>query len=154
MGAYGHVRVTRDLDIFINATEENAKKAMQALVDYGIPSKNLNENMFLEPKMIGIGQPPLRIEVLKKLDTIDFNFAYQRKESTNIDGIKVNVVSLDDLVLLKKAAVKGRNKPRDKEDLNFLLNKQQDKKKNYQSLVDRIKATLSQKKGNNKGRKP
>ncbi len=94
------------------------------------------------------------VEVLKKLDTIDFNFAYQRKESRNIDGIKVNVVSLDDLVLLKKAAVKGRNKPRDKEDLNFLLNKQQDKKKNYQSLVDRIKATLSQKKGNNKGRKP
>lgn len=38
----------------------------------------------------------------------------------NVDGVAINVVDLDDLILLKKAAVKGRDKARDSEDLSFL----------------------------------
>lgn len=37
-----------------------------------------------------------------------------------VDGVSINVVALDDLILLKKAAIKGRNKSRDMEDLSFL----------------------------------
>lgn len=120
MGAYGHMRGTNDLDIYINATELNADKMMKASLDYGIPRESLKKEMFLVPKMIGIGQPPLRIEVLKKLDTVDFQYAFQRIKKTTLDGIDINVVGLKDLRLLKKAAVKGRNKARDAEDLNFI----------------------------------
>lgn len=120
MGAYGHVRSTGDLDIFINATNENAARTLQACIDFGIDKEDLKEEMFLVEKMIGIGVPPLRIEILKKLDTVDFKYAYQRAEIKIIDGQRINVVSLDDLILLKEAAVKGRNKERDREDLNFL----------------------------------
>lgn len=120
IGAYGHIRSTGDLDIFINATKSNAIKAIKACVDYGIDINDLNEEMFLVEKMIGIGNPPLRIEILKKLDTIDFQFAYQRAETRFLDGLQIKVVSLDDLILLKQAAVKGRDKERDNEDLNFL----------------------------------
>lgn len=72
MGAYGHFRGTNDLDIFINATPENAGRMIEACLDYGIPSDSLKKEMFLVQKMIGIGSPPLRIEILKKLDVIDF----------------------------------------------------------------------------------
>ena len=65
--------------------------------------------MFLVPKMIGIGEIPLRIEIFKKLDVVDFEYAYQRAVKTVIDDLQINVVSLEDLILLKKAAVKGRN---------------------------------------------
>ncbi|UJP65781.1 hypothetical protein IPZ59_03930 [Mongoliitalea daihaiensis] len=37
-----------------------------------------------------------------------------------MDGLQIKVVSLDDLILLKQAAVRGRDKERDNEDLNFL----------------------------------
>ncbi len=70
--------------------------------------------------MIGIGQFPLRIETLKKLDIVDFKFAFQRAKKAIVDGVSINVVDLDDLILLKKAAIKGRNKYRDIEDLSFL----------------------------------
>lgn len=120
MGAYGHVRSTGDLDIFIHATKENAVRALQACIDFGIDKEDLKEEMFLVEKMIGIGMPPLRIEILKKLDKVDFKFAYQRAEIKTIDGLRIHVVSLDDLILLKEAAVKGRDKERDREDLNFL----------------------------------
>ncbi len=59
MGAYGHMRGTNDLDIFVNASEDNADKMISACIEYGITSDNLKREMFLVPKMIGIGKPPL-----------------------------------------------------------------------------------------------
>ncbi|MCF6352456.1 MAG: hypothetical protein L3J06_05565 [Cyclobacteriaceae bacterium] len=120
MGSYGHMRGTNDLDIFVNATDKNANKMMAACIEYGIPVESLKKEMFLVQKMIGIGQPPLRIELLKKLDTVDFELAFQRIKKEKLDGVEINVVGLDDLRLLKKAAVKGRNKARDLEDLNYI----------------------------------
>jgi len=120
MGAYGHMRGTNDLDIFINATDENAERAMNACLAYGIDKNEVQKEMFITPKMIGIGQPPLRIEVLKKLDNVDFKYAFQRIKKTTLDGIEIKVVGLEDLRLLKKAAVKGRNMARDQEDLKFI----------------------------------
>jgi len=92
MGAYGHMRGTNDLDIFINATDENAERAMNACLAYGIDKNEVQKEMFITPKMIGIGQPPLRIEVLKKLDNVDFKYAFQRIKKTTIDGIEIKVV--------------------------------------------------------------
>ncbi len=119
LGVYGHIRATNDLDIYINATEENATKMVNACVDYGIPVDSIKRDMFMGPKMIGIGQPPLRIEIIKKLD-IDFKYAFQRAQKVTVDDIKINVIDLDDLIQLKKAAIKGRSKSRDSEDLSFL----------------------------------
>ncbi|MEM9896944.1 MAG: nucleotidyltransferase [Bacteroidota bacterium] len=120
MGAYGHYRGTGDLDIFINATEDNAEKLIKASVDYGIPAEQVKKEMFLVPKMVGIGEPPLRIELLKKLDTLDFEYAYRRVQKKKVDDLEIRVISLDDLILLKEAAQKGRSLARDSEDLNFL----------------------------------
>jgi len=133
MGAYGHHRGTGDLDIFIDATEQNAEKVLKSCIAYGIPSADLKREMFLVPKMIGIGSPPLKIEIIKKLDTVDFKYAFQRSQFKTVDGLKINVVSLDDLILLKKAAKKGRSKARDSEDLSF-LQKLKEKLKNKRGL--------------------
>ena len=120
MGAYGHIRGTNDLDIFINATKDNAAKMIKACIGYGIPGDSLHIEMFLFQKMVGIGDPPLRIEILKKLDVVDFQFAYHRRRKVQVDNLWINVISLDDLVLLKQAAIKDRNESKDLEDLSFL----------------------------------
>jgi len=120
MGAYGHIRATSDLDIFINATENNADRLVQACIEYGIEQESLQKKMFLVPKMIGIGQPPLRIEILKHLDVIDFDLAYQRVMKREVDGVEIKVISLEDLTALKKAAIIDRGASRDSEDLDYL----------------------------------
>jgi len=120
MGAHGHIRATTDLDIFINATNENAEKMIIACINYGIPKDSIQKDMFLIPRMIGIGEPPLRIEILKQLDIVNFEYAYQRAIKKTIDNIVVNIVSVDDLLLLKKSAIRDRSKSRDIDDLNFL----------------------------------
>ena len=120
VGIYGHVRTTGDLDVFINATQANAEKMMQACVAYGIEKECLQLDMFIVPRMVVIGEAPLRIEIIKKLDVVDFKYAYQRVKTMQVDNLSVPVVNLNDLILLKHAAVKGRNKARDSEDLSFL----------------------------------
>ena len=120
MGAYGHIRGTNDLDIFIQASDSNANRMLDACVEYGIPREELATEMFLIPKMIGIGDPPLRIEILKTVGSFDFDYAYSRKVTRGVDGVDINVVDIDDLILLKKQAIKERSKARDKEDLSFL----------------------------------
>ena len=120
MGIYGHIRATNDLDIYLNATAENAERALKACISYGIPAKDLHKEMFMVPKIIGIGEPPLRIEILKKLDVIDFKFAFARAMRKKIGDLVINAISVDDLILRKEAAVKDRNADRDKEDLSFL----------------------------------
>jgi predicted nucleotidyltransferase len=120
MGAYGYVRSTTDLDIYINADVKNASKMINACISYGIPKEDLKLEMFLVPKMVGIGKPPLRIEVLKKLGSVDFQYAFQRANKKNIDGTDINVISLEDLILLKKDALKDRSTLRDQEDLSYL----------------------------------
>ena len=92
----------------------------QACVAYGIDGETLTLEMFLVPRMVVIGKAPLRIEIIKKLDVVDFQYAYTRTTITHVDGLPLKVVSLDDLILLKHAAVKGRNQARDSEDLSFL----------------------------------
>lgn len=129
MAVYGHYKVTGKMEILINATEDNSEKLLKASVEYGIPEDSLSKEMFLVTKMIGIGEPPLRIEILKKLDVVDFSYAFQRAELKLVDGLKINVVSLEDLILLKKAAEIGRSKARDSEDLQFLENLKAKKEK-------------------------
>ena len=120
MGVHGHIRATTDLDIFINTNNENAEKMCQVCVTYGIPEEDIKKEMFLVPKMIGIGEPPLRIEILKQLGVVDFQYAFQRAIVKKIDNLTLNVISIDDLVLLKESAVQDRNSTRDIEDLSFL----------------------------------
>ncbi len=122
LGVYGHIRATSDMDIFINATKVNAEKMKNACIRFGIPIDQIVVEMFLVPKMVRIGDLPFRIEILKKLDNVDFQYAFDRKVVSEVDGIRINAISLDDLIILKKAAIKDRSVNRDKEDLNYLEN--------------------------------
>ena len=65
-------------------------------------------------------EPPLRIEILKTVGSFDFSYAFERKIVQKVDGIEINVVDLDDLILLKQNAIQERSKARDQEDLTFL----------------------------------
>jgi tRNA nucleotidyltransferase/poly(A) polymerase len=55
LGFYGHIRATNDLDIYINAREQNASKMVKVCIDYGIAFESIEKDMFLVQKMIGIG---------------------------------------------------------------------------------------------------
>ena len=116
VGYYGYPRATADMDIWIAISKKNAKKIVEAIKDFGMNTPELNESIFLEPgKIIRMGYPPIRIEVLTEISGVNFEQCYARRKETKIDGIKIKIISFEDLLKNKKAS--GRYK-----DLNDLEN--------------------------------
>ena len=117
VGYYGYPRATGDMDIWIAVSEVNAEKTVQALRDFGIPGKEIIKDLFIEKdKIIRIGVPPIRIEVITGASGVNFKECYSRREVIDIDDIPVNFISLEDLKTNKQAC--GRHK--DLEDMKHL----------------------------------
>ena len=117
VGYHGYPRATGDMDVWIEVSESNAQKAAMALRDFGMPQEQVSEELFLDKdKIIRMGIPPVRIEVITGASGVDFSGCYSRRELMDIDGIPLNFISLKDLKANKRAC--GRHK--DLEDLEHL----------------------------------
>ena len=117
VGYHGYPRATGDMDIWIEISEVNSKKVVSAFRDFGMPDETISEGLFLEKnKVIRIGVPPVRLEVITSASRVSFNECYSNREVIEIDGISINFISLQDLKKNKHAA--GRYK--DLEDLEHL----------------------------------
>lgn len=117
VGYHGYPRATADMDIWIAVDEENAAKAARAIREFGIPSHQATKETFLErDRVIRMGFPPVRIEVFTSVSGVDFDECFQERETLEVDGTPINVLSLRMLKANKKAA--GR--PKDLEDLRHL----------------------------------
>jgi predicted nucleotidyltransferase len=114
VGYHGYPRATADMDLWIAMTAANAQKVTAVLREFGFESPELRPDLFLEKeKVIRMGLPPVRIEILTTLSGVDFDGCYSRREIIDLDGVEVNLISLDDLKKNKQAA--GRH-----QDLNDL----------------------------------
>jgi predicted nucleotidyltransferase len=112
VGYYGYPRATGDIDIWIAVNETNAEKAAQALRDFGMPEAESTKSLFNEKdKVVRMGMPPVRIEVITGASGVVFADCYRRKKVELVDDIPVNFISLDDLKANKRAA--GRHKDLD-----------------------------------------
>lgn len=82
-----------------------------------MPAKEAIKDLFIEKdKMIRMGVPPVRIELITGASGVNFEECYSRRELIDIDDIPVNFISLEDLKTNKQAC--GRFK--DMEDLKHL----------------------------------
>ncbi|MDO9465528.1 MAG: hypothetical protein Q7J67_09570 [bacterium] len=117
VGYYGYPRATGDMDVWIAVTPDSARKVRKIFCDFGMSASDISESFFLEKdKVIRMGYPPVRIEVITGASGVDFAECYSRREIVDIDGISVSFISIDDLKKNKKAS--GRHK--DLEDLEHL----------------------------------
>ena len=102
---YGHPRSTGDMDIWVALTENNAKKIVEALKEFGFNVAELNEKLFLEKENnIRMRNPPLQIEILTSIDGVDFPKCYRNKKTETINYVEINFISLEDLKKNKKAS--------------------------------------------------
>lgn len=116
---HGHVRATKDIDVLVRPTHENAARVMRALETFGAPlsALHIHASDFSTPgKVIQLGMPPLRIDILTAATAIDFEDASQTTGRLDVDGRAVPVIGLDALLKNKRAA--GR--PQDLADVDSL----------------------------------
>ncbi len=102
---HGHPRYTKDLDVWIEMTPENAAKMVKALEQFGFSSLGLKAEDFLVPdQIIQLGYPPNRIDLLSTLAGVDFESCYAARVQVEMDKITVNFIDLENLKKNKKAA--------------------------------------------------
>ena len=111
------LEATADMDLWIAMDPVNAKEVVEALTEFGFPSDALEPGLFLtEGKIVRMGVPPLRIEILTTISGLFFEKCYPERIVDQIDGGDVPIISLMHLKANKKAS--GRFK--DLADLEHL----------------------------------
>jgi len=109
VGYHGYARATEDMDIWVAAHPDNAQKLVAVLKTFGFDDPNLNPELFLQkPKIIRMGFPPMRLEITTSISGVDFEECYPARIVDEIDGVKVNLIDLDNLKRNKSAS--GRTK--------------------------------------------
>ncbi len=130
LAAHGFPRATGDMDLWINATPENAQRVWQALARFGAPMNKATPEDFRSPELIfQIGVIPNRIDVITSVSGVSFADAWPKRKEVEIVGLKVWVIGLDDLIINKKAA--GR--PKDMLDADWLSQNRQKKSRKKRS---------------------
>jgi hypothetical protein len=113
---HGVPRATFDLDILIEATQENAQKLLDALLEANLGTASLVTAEELLAHEITIFQDRVRIDVQILTPGLEFEDAWQHRENMDYQGQEFFVVSKNDLIASKKAA--GREV--DLEDIRLL----------------------------------
>ena len=117
MGIHGYPRATGDLDIWVEASTGNSEKIYQSLSEFGAPLSEVTKSTFCEEGIIfQIGVAPRRIDIITKIDGVDFNKAYSDKQEIEVEGIKIPFLSKKNLIKNKEST--GREK--DKLDVKYL----------------------------------
>jgi len=98
-------RYTKDLDVWVRPTPDNAARVYRALQAFGAPLSDLTETDLATPGVIfQIGVPPNRIDVITQIDGVDFDAAWRRRVQSSYDGAAIAILSLDDLIQNKRVA--------------------------------------------------
>ncbi|MCK6510403.1 nucleotidyltransferase [Myxococcota bacterium] len=128
MAAHGYPRATMDIDIWVMPSPQNAEAVLCALRRFGAPLHDLTkEDLQKEGTIFQIGVAPRRIDIITAASGLRFEAAHKRALSVEIEGIKVYIPSIDDLITNKKAS--GRTKDlADVEALESLKSTSTDKK--------------------------
>ena len=86
VGAYAvayHVRprYTKDMDILIESSGDNARKVLDALREFGFEEVDLSEEDFTRRnRVIQLGYEPVRIDLLTSLPGCSFNTIWKNRE--------------------------------------------------------------------------
>ncbi len=77
LALHGRPRATGDLDIWIDATADNAGRVMRALAAFGAPVAEISASDFASEGVVyQIGVPPGRVDILTQLTGLTFAEAW------------------------------------------------------------------------------
>jgi hypothetical protein len=113
---HGVPRTTFDLDILIEATPDNTKRMLDALLDAGVGSASLTTVEDLLANEITIFKDRVRLDVQTSTPGIRFADAWQHRKTVIYQGQEFFILSKEDLIASKRAA--GRSV--DLEDVRLL----------------------------------
>ena len=117
VAVHGYPRYTKDLDIWIESSPENANRLLCSLHQFGFGALDIKADDFLQKdQIIQLGYPPNRIDLLTSLAGLSFDDCYRDKMTVSIDNLGIDFIDLANLK--KNKAATGR--AQDLADLDHL----------------------------------
>jgi len=110
LAAHGHVRATKDLDVWVRPTAPNARAVIAALRAFGAPLHDLTEKDLASPGLIlQIGVAPVRIDIITALEGVEFAEAWLARLKTRFADQDVSVLSRRYLIQNKRAVARKQD---------------------------------------------
>lgn len=117
VAAHGYPRYTKDLDIWIENSEENARSIVAVLDEFGFGDLEIDLEDFTEPEqVIQLGLPPNRIDLVTSLTGLSFSECYRSRISFCLGDLEVDLIDIESLKKNKAATAR----PQDLADLDNL----------------------------------
>ena len=118
-------RYTKDLDVWVERSTDNAERVLAALRAFGAPLRDLsNDDLTAAGTFYQIGLPPNRIDIITQLEAMDFADCWERRKTVRIGELTTNYISLDDLIENKERTAR----PHDLADAEYLRRAQEHEK--------------------------
>lgn len=125
VSVHGYPRSTKDLDILIELSDENAEKVKKVVDEFGFASLKLTKSDFLKKDFVTqLGFEPVRIDIINDIDGLDFGKAWDNKRMVKYEGVEIPFIGYNELLILK--AIAGR--PQDIADIDKLKKRNENKK--------------------------
>ena len=110
LAVHGHVRATKDMDVWVRPASDNARRLIAALSSFGAPTTSVSADDFAVPGItFQIGIEPVRIDIITAIDGLEFAFAWPNRVSANYGGVPVFVISRTDLIANKLASARPQD---------------------------------------------
>ena len=106
---YSEPRYTKDLDVWVEASEENAKRVYSALGAFGAPLGGLTEADFMSEGFFQMGRPPIRIDIMMSIEGVVFSEAWPNRQEGDFDGVPALFIGRDDLIKAKGASARPQD---------------------------------------------
>ena len=101
---HGLPRFTKDIDFWVRPTVENADKILLALDDFGFSKIGLSQEDFTIPgRVVQLGQPPNRIDLLTSIDGVEFDPAFLHRVKSEYRGTQLWVIGKKELIENKRS---------------------------------------------------
>ena len=106
---HGAPRFTGDIDLFIRPAEQNMKRMLEAVREFGFPTADVTTQMLLERNtIVQLGREPRQIHLMSSISGVTWETAWNsRKPGTYMD-VEVFYIGREELIVNKRAC--GRTK--------------------------------------------
>ena len=96
-------RTTRDIDVLIEPTTENAERARRAVAAWAGEEPEFGVEDFISGDILSFGGL-LRVELHSRVPGAEWQGVWQRRERAEFAGVPTHFASLRDLIAMKRAA--------------------------------------------------
>jgi hypothetical protein len=110
LALHGRPRATGDLDVWIEATPENAARVMKALAAFGAPLQDISTDDFSrEGVTYQIGVAPGRIDILTQLTGLTFAEAWPERMRRPFGDVDVDFIGRTAFIRNKRATGRAKD---------------------------------------------